>query len=62
MKKKTTNGSCTELLYMDLKKALDTVHDARLLHKLRFYGIRSKELERLTDYLFKRRQCVEYDG
>ena len=45
---------------MDLKKAFDSVHHAGLLHKLRFYGIKGKELDWFTDYLFNRRQCVEY--
>ena len=56
------NGNCTGVLYMDLKKAFDSVHHAGLLHKLRFYGIKGKELDWFTDYLFNRRQCVEYDG
>ena len=45
---------------MDLKKAFDSVHHAGLLHKFRFYGIKGKELDWFTDYLFNRRQ--EYDG
>ena len=56
------NGNCTGVLYMDLKKAFDSVHHAGLLHKLRFYGIKGKELDWFTDYLFNRRQCVQYDG
>ena len=47
---------------MDQKKTFDTVHHAVLLQKLRVNGIKGKELDWFTDYLFNRRQCVEYDG
>ncbi len=62
IKQNADNGNCTGVLYMDLKKAFDTVQHAGLLHKLRSYGIKGKELDWFTDYLFDRRQYVEYDG
>ena len=62
IKKNADNGKCTGVLYMDFMKAFDTVNHAGLLHKLRFYGIVGKELDWFTDYLFGRRQYVDYDG
>ena len=56
------NGNCTGVLYIDLKKAFYSVYHAGLLHKLRFYGIKCKELDWFSNYLFNRRQCAEYDG
>jgi len=37
-------GQLTGSLYLDLRKALDTVNRGRLLSMLELYGIRSKEL------------------
>ena len=52
----------TGVLYMDLRKAFDTVHHAVLLDKLKSYGIEKKEYEWFSDYLFNRKQCVLFDG
>ena len=53
---------CTGTLYMDLRKAFDTVHHGNLLTKLPHYGIKSLELAWLEDYLFNRTEYVCYDG
>ena len=52
----------TGAVYIDLRKAFDTVDHARLLSKLPIYGIKSKELCWFENYLFGRKQIVSYDG
>ena len=44
---------CTGALFIDLRKALNTVHHATLLDKLAYYGIQNIELSCFEDYLFK---------
>ena len=51
----------TGALFMDFRKAFDTVNHA-LLHKLPFYGILDNELSWLSNYLFNRSQVVVYNG
>ena len=53
---------CTGRLYVDLRKAFDTVHHGNLLSKLLHYGIKNLELAWLEDYLFNRTEYVCYDG
>ena len=45
-------------IFVDLRKAFDTVHHGTLLRKLQYYGIRGQPLQLLTDYLSNRKQCV----
>ena len=52
---------CTGALYLDLKKAFDTVNHACLLSKLPYYGILNTEHQWFADYLFHRSQFVSYD-
>ena len=49
---------CT--IYLDLKKAFDTVDHRILLHKLQLYGINGVFLAIIASYLSNRYQCVEY--
>ena len=56
------NGLMTGAVFIDLRKAFDTVDYARLLSKLPIYGIKSKELCWFENYLFCRKQFVSYDG
>ncbi|CAB4033446.1 Hypothetical predicted protein [Paramuricea clavata] len=55
-------GECCGAVFIDLKKAFDTVDHGRLLSKLSHYGIKDKELTWFENYLFGRRQRVIYDG
>ena len=52
----------TGAVFIDLRKAFDTVNHARLLSKLPIYGIKNKELCWFERYLFARKQIVSYDG
>ena len=55
-------GKLTGAVYLDLKKAFDTVHHALLLHKLPSFGISGIEHQWFTDYLFNRLQYVTIDS
>ena len=56
------SGTCTDVIYLDIKKAFDTVPHARLLTKLKAYGIRGDLLQWITNYLTGRKQCVVLNG
>ena len=49
-------------LFIDLKKAFDTVHHRILLRKFYAYGITSVPLKWFESYLTDRSQYVIYDG
>ena len=51
--KKGTNFS----VFLDIKKAFDTIDHSILLQKLEYYGIREEELKFFSSYLHNRRQC-----
>ena len=51
----------TGAVFVDLRKAFDTVDHARLLSKLSIFGIRNKELNWFERYLFDRKHFV-FDG
>lgn len=55
-------GKVTGALFMDLKKAFDTVNHSCLLYKLPYYGILGKEVDWISSYLFHRSQIVNVDG
>ena len=46
-------------LFLDIKKAFDTVDIKLLLKKLQKYGVRNKSYKMLTSYLQGRKQCVK---
>ena len=48
-------------LYLDLRKAFDTVDINILLSKIQAYGIKDKAYEMINSYLCDRTQCVEID-
>ena len=54
-------GEYTGAIYVDLKKAFDTVNHATILSKLPVYGINDKELSWFIDYLFNRKHFVEFN-
>ena len=56
------NGNSMCGLYLDLKKAFDTVDHEILLCKLEKYGFGDASLEIMKSYLSNRLQCVDYKG
>ena len=55
-------GLMTGAIFIELRKALDTVDHARLLSKLTIYGIDNEELLWLEDYLFNSTKFVAFEG
>ena len=53
---------CTMGVFIDLKKAFDTVDHQLLCKKIEFYGIRGVALNWITSYLANRSQFVSIDG
>ena len=56
------NGNIAVAIYLDLKKAFDTVDPSILSQKLKLYGIKGIPLKLIQSYLSDRYQCVEYEG
>ena len=56
--KSLDEGNCVFGIYIDLKKAFDTVEHKMLLYKLQYYGIRGLALEWFKSYLSNRKQFV----
>ena len=50
------------MIFLDLKKALDTVDHDILLKKLSCYGLWDKELSLFQSYLSNRSQCCSVNG
>ena len=55
-------GFGVDIIYLDYKKAYDSVPHRRLLHKLEGYGVSGNLLSWLTDFLNQRYQRVTVDG
>ena len=55
-------GKLTGAIFIDLSKAFDTVSHSVLLSKLPSYGVMNTEFKWLADYLFNRKQIVQYQG
>ena len=56
------SGASIDVIYLDFKKAFDTVPHQRLLRKLKAYGITGEVLEWVRDFLSGRRQRVVVNG
>ena len=56
------NGLYTSVIFIDLKKAFDTVNHDILLKRLELYGARNKELSWFHSYLSNRMQCSKVNG
>ena len=56
------DGECVDAIYMDLKKAFDSVSHQRLLAKLKGYGIKGKLLKWIETFLTCRKHRVLVNG
>ena len=61
IRKKIDNSLLTEVIYLDLSKAFDTVIHRYLLSKLISYGIGENEITWFENYLFNQKQLVFYE-
>ena len=52
----------TECPFINFSKAFDTISHAKPLQKLNAYGIRKVEFEWFLDYLFNRKQLLNYSN
>ena len=59
VRKALDTGQFAAGVFIDLKKAFDTVEHDILIHKLEHYGIRGPTLSVIRSYLTDRSQCVE---
>ena len=59
--KSVDRGELVGAVFIDLSKAFDNIGHEILLSKLPSYGIRNTELTRFTDYLFSKKQLVNFD-
>ena len=62
IKKTIDNGHFGCGIFIDLKKAFDTVNQSVLLKKLDHYGVRGILLQWFDSYLAKRQQYVSING
>ena len=56
------NGEIGIGIFIDFRKAFDTVDHSILLEKLNYYGIRGPAFDWLQSYLCNRQQFVEFEG
>ena len=55
-------GDMSNAVFLDIKKAFDTVDHEILLKKLNKYGLYNDELKFFESYLSNRRQCCSVNG
>ena len=56
------NGRANAVIFLDLKKAFDTVNHDIIIQKLHCYGITGDELKFFRSYLSNRKQCCSVNG
>ena len=56
------NGNLNSVVFLDIKKAFDTVDHKILLQKLACYGINGSSLKLIESYLKDRSQCCSVNG
>ena len=56
------NGKANAVIFLDLKKAFDTVNHEILLEKLCLYGLHDNDLPLLKSYLSNRVECCSVNG
>ena len=61
IRKSVDRGELVGAVFLDLSKAFDNIGHEILLSKLPSYGIRNIELTWFTDYLFSKKQLVNFD-
>ena len=62
IRKNMDKGQLTGAIFIDLRKAFDTLSHSLIISKLPEYGIIGVEREWFTNYLFARQQCVSLNG
>ena len=60
--RKLATGEQVDIILLDFSKAFDKVPHRRLLHKLRYYGIRNNTFLWIQDFLSHRTQEVQLEG
>ena len=60
--KSMENGKLVCGIYLDLKKAFDTVDHSFLIGKLEKYGFAGTSLNLIKSYLTNTHQCVDFNG
>ena len=61
IQKNMNQKTCTGAMFVDLRKAFDTVSYVCLLNKLPFFGITGIELNWCSDCLFNRKQYINFE-
>ena len=56
------NGLLNGVVFLDLKKAFDTIDHSIILRKLKFYGIEQETLKWFQSYLYDRKQICSVNG
>jgi len=56
-----SEGEIVGVIFMDLKRAFETIDRERLLEKMYQYGIRGRVLEWFKSYLNNRKQQVRFN-